>query len=106
MAELARLAFEASQIATPLDDAGYNWQPDGGKEWSVGQCLEHLVRANRMYLDALEDAARDALQEGGTGTPTPLVPGRLGKWFIDSLEPQSGPKLNAPKKARAARSSG
>ena len=98
MAELARLSFEASQVAGPLDDAGFNWQPNDGKEWSVGQCIEHLVRANRLYLDALEEAARAAIEKEGVGEPTPLVPGRLGRWFIDSIEPESGPKLNAPKK--------
>src|SRR5262245_56625527 len=97
MAELARLAFEASQIASPLDDARFHWQPDDGKGWSVGQCIEHLVRANRVYLDALEEAAR-AAQHAGTCDPTPLVPGRLGQWFLDSLEPEHGPRLNAPKK--------
>ena len=98
MAELARLSFEASQIATPLDDAAFNWQPDGGSGWSVGQCIEHLVRANRIYLDALEEAARAAQVKDGMCDPTPLEPGRLGRWFIDSLEPQAGPKLGAPKK--------
>ncbi len=87
MAELARLAFEASQIAAPLDDARFNWQPDGGKGWSVGQCLDHLVRTNRCYLDALEEAARSAARADGQCDPTPFEPGRLGSWFVGTMEP-------------------
>lgn len=97
MAELARLAFEASQISTPLDDAQFNWQPDGGKAWSVGQCIDHLVRANRCYLDALEEAVRAA---GAPEMPEPpaMQPGRLGRWFLKTLEPPATLKVNAPKK--------
>jgi hypothetical protein len=94
MAELARLAFEASSLAAPLDEARFNWQPDGGKAWSVGQCLEHLTRANRVYLDALEEAVRKAAAEGDVPSP-PLQPGRLGRWFLSSLEPPARIKFKA-----------
>lgn len=97
MAELTRLAFEASSLATPLDEAHFNWQPDGGRAWSVGQCVEHLTRANRVYLDALEEAVRKALVQGEVVAP-PLEPGRLGRWFLDSLEPPARIKFRAPRK--------
>jgi len=97
MAELARLSFEASSLAGPLDEARFNWQPDGGKAWSVGQCLEHLTRANRVYLDALEEAVRKAAAEGDVPSP-PLQPGRLGRWFLSSLEPPARIKFRAPSK--------
>jgi hypothetical protein len=97
MAELARLAFEASQISTPLDEAQFNWQPDAGKAWSVGQCLDHLVRANRCYLDALEEAV-SAARSPAMNEPPPLAPGRLGRWFIGVLEPPANLKAKAPKK--------
>lgn len=97
MAELARLSFEASSLAGPLDEARFNWQPDGGKAWSVGQCIDHLTRANRVYLDALEDSVRGALAQGEMASP-PLQPGRLGRWFLSSLEPPARIKFRAPNK--------
>lgn len=97
MAELARLAFEASSLAGPLDEAQFNWQPDRGRAWSVGQCLDHLTRANRVYLDALEEAVRKAAAEGDVAA-TPLQPGRLGRWFLSSLEPPARIKFKAPAK--------
>lgn len=96
MAELSRLAFEASSLAAPLDEAQFNWQPDG-HAWSVGQCLDHLTRANRVYLEALEEAVRPALAAGGGASP-PLQPGRLGRWFLSSLEPPARVKFRAPAK--------
>jgi hypothetical protein len=97
MAELTRLAFEASQLATPLDEAQFNWQPDGGQGWSVGQCLDHLTRANRCYLDALEDACHAARAMGERPSP-PLEPGRLGRWFLGMLEPPVKLRVKAPQK--------
>lgn len=97
MAELARLSFEVSQLATPLDEAQFNWQPDGGRAWSVGQCIDHLVRVNRCYVDALEDVVRQARAEGERQAP-PLQPGRLGRWFLGVLEPPPRMKVGAPKK--------
>lgn len=98
MAELARLSFEAGQIAAPLDDARFNWQPDDGKGWSVGQCLDHLVRTNRCYLDALEEAAGSAARNEGQCDPTPFDPGRVGRWFIGTMEPPVKTKYKAVKK--------
>ena len=100
MAELARISFEAGQIAAPLDDARFNWRPDDSEAWSVGQCLEHLVRINRIYLDALEDAARSAARREGQCDPKPFAPGRIGQWFLDTLEPPVRHRYQAPKKAQ------
>jgi hypothetical protein len=99
MAELARLSFEASRIAGPLDEAKFNWQPDDGKGWSVGQCLEHLVRSNRIYLDAMEDPARSAAKVEGHCDPQPLEPGRLGRWFVGEMEAPKR-KYTSPKKSQ------
>lgn len=102
MAELSRLSFEAARIAAPLDDRRFNWQPDGGKGWSVGQCLDHLVRMNRCYCDQIEDAVRAAKESEGKRDPAPIVPGRLGAWFLRELEPPPRRKLPAPKKGQPA----
>jgi hypothetical protein len=97
MAELTRLSFEASALAAPLDEAQFNWRPDGGTGWSVGQCLEHLTRANRIYLDALEAACRKAPPQGEGPVP-PLRPGRLGEWFLRTLDPPVRTRFKAPQK--------
>lgn len=92
MAELTRLAFEVKQLADPLDEAQFNWRPRPDA-WSVGQCIDHLVRVNRAYLDALETAAEEGRKAGEMGDE-PLVPGRVGTWFLRQLEPP--PKRRFP----------
>jgi len=96
MAELTRLAFEVKQLAEPLDDAQFNWRPKP-EAWSVAQCLDHLVRVNRAYLDALESAADEGRRRGEMGD-APLAPGRLGAWFIRQLEPPPKRKLPTVKR--------
>ena len=98
VAELERLESEAHALAGPLEEGAFNWQPDRGKAWSVAQCLDHLARANRLYLDALEESARRAEQQGLERRGA-LAPDRLGRWFIAQIEPPPRRRLPIPKKA-------
>lgn len=43
------------RVFLPLDEAELSWQPAPG-EWSVGQCLQHLVLAFEMYVHNVMDA--------------------------------------------------
>jgi len=95
--ELERLESEARARAEPLSEEAFNWQPPGGKGWSVGQCLDHLTRANRLYLDALEVGLQQA-REQGLERKGPLDPGRLGRWFVAALEPTSSRRYRTVKK--------
>jgi uncharacterized damage-inducible protein DinB len=46
-AELGFGAFTADQL---------NWQPGPG-QWSIGQCLEHLIISNKQYFPQLKELA-------------------------------------------------
>ena len=85
-------------MAGGLSDAALNWQPNGGKSWSIAQCLDHLAIMNRMYLKALQDAVegnRDQLEP----RKVPIQPsGWFMRWFIGTEEPPPKFKLPAPKK--------
>jgi hypothetical protein len=74
------------------------WRPAPGS-WTVSECLDHLATANRVYVDAMEDAAAPALQRGSRRR-RPALPGLIGGWFVRSLEPPVRPrfKMRAPKK--------
>lgn len=67
--------------------------------WSVAECLDHLATANRVYLPPMEEAAARALQYGRLRRRAAL-PGLIGGWFVQSLEPPVKPhfKMKAPKK--------
>ena len=86
-------------IASKLSDEQFNWQPDGGRGWSVAQCLEHLAAINVVYGDAIvtgiERARRNGWRRSG-----PLTPGFFGRKFIASQEPPVKRRVSAPGKVR------
>src|ERR1035438_2331236 len=65
IAELERQSAQAETLANGLDESALNWQPNGGKSWSVAQCLDHLVIMNAIYVKALRagvQSNRDQLE--------------------------------------------
>jgi DinB superfamily len=98
VAELERQSAQAQQMAGGLSESALNWQPDGGKSWSVAQCLDHLAIMNRMYVKALQDAVagnRDQLEP----RKDPIQPsGWFTRLFISYEEPPPKIKLPAPRK--------
>ena len=98
LAELQRQSAETESLASGLSETALNWQPNGGKSWSVAQCLDHLVIMNRIYVEALRDAVennRDQLEP----RKNPMQPsGWLMRLFISYEEPPPKIKLPAPRK--------
>jgi DinB superfamily len=96
--ELERQSAQAHTLAGGLGDSALNWQPHGGKSWSVAQCLDHLVIMNRMYVKTLQDAVatnRDQLEP----RKTPIQPsGWFTRLFLSYEEPPPKIKLPAPSK--------
>ena len=96
--ELERQSAQAQGLAAGLSDSALNWQPNGGKSWSVAQCLDHLVIMNRMYTKALQDAVA-ANEDQLEPRKVPIQPsGWFMRWFIGTEEPPPKFKLPAPKK--------
>jgi DinB superfamily len=98
IAELERQSTLAQDLAVPLNEPALNWQPNGGKSWSVAQCLDHLVIMNRMYVKTLQDAVADN-EDQLEPRKVPIQPsGWLTRLFISYEEPPPKIKLPAPKK--------
>ncbi len=99
--ELARLQKEVEALAAPLSEEQLNWQPGPGTRgrsrggWSIGQCIEHLARTNRIYLPALEAAAARGRSAGRVRRDA-LRPGWLGRWFVNEMEPPPKRRFKAP----------
>ena len=85
-----------------LDASQLNWRPDA-RRWSVAQCFEHLVAANRLMFRAAEDALDDA-QPQTIWRRLPILPGVLGRALIRSQSPGATRKFTAPSKAQPAAS--
>lgn len=93
-AELERLNGQARDLCGSLSEAQINWRPDG-RAWSVGQCVDHLSRSNRIYLGALAEASVRApvrVEERDAA----LAAKGLGGWFVRLIEPPPRSKLPIP----------
>jgi hypothetical protein len=69
------------------------WSPEPEKKWSVGQCLEHLLKTNHLYLKAMVPAAA-TLSRNGDPSEIPIRGGAFGRWFTRIVGP--GSRLPAP----------
>ena len=94
LAEARLVAEETARLFDRLSPEQVNWKPDQ-REWSIGQCFDHLVIANgpfeRIIEDVLENRRRGRLWER-----VPGLPRLFGRLLIESLRPDSGRRVRAP----------
>jgi hypothetical protein len=101
-AGLEDLARQAQARFGVLDARQLNWRPDAAR-WSVAQCVEHLVTANRLMLRAADDALDEA-RPRTFWQRIPLLPGVFGRALIRSQAPSSTRKYTASARAQPAAS--
>ena len=95
---LASIARDAESTFGQLNAQQLNWRPDADR-WSVAQCFEHLLTANRLMLE------QAALALNGRAPRTvwqrlPVLPGLFGKALIRSQAPTATKKYKAPRLAQ------
>lgn len=102
ISELETADFRAEQLVRPLTREQLNWPPAPGA-WSIGQCLEHLLLVNEIYLPAIS-ISLDGRQQSQVSEVTP---GWFSRWFIRNyIAPFSeggGTRSRAPRKIRPAK---
>ncbi|HEV3469360.1 MAG TPA: DinB family protein [Pyrinomonadaceae bacterium] len=94
--ELGAIGEGARREFGALSAEQVNWKP-GPDEWSVGQCLEHLIKTNRGLFHTLESVARGERRAGGWERWSPLS-GFFGRFIARALEQEGGRKFKAPAK--------
>lgn len=92
---LAAISRDAAALVEDLSatQAAHRALPSS---WSVAECIDHLATANRIYLAAMAPAAARALERGRLRRG-PAVPGRIGRWFVSTLEPPPRLRAKAPR---------
>jgi hypothetical protein len=97
-AALDETARDVQATFGALDVRQLNWRPDA-RQWSVAQCLEHLLAANRMMSQASE-AALAHLRPRTVWQRLPIVPGLLGRMLIRSQSPAGARKFTTSPQAQ------
>ena len=96
--ELPKLIEEASAIADDaqqdfgqLSSTQLNWKPSAA-QWSVAQCLDHLIVINSTYFPIIEKIVRDGYRPS-LQQRLPLLP-RLFAWMVlKAVSPETKSKF-------------
>ena len=80
-----------------------NWKP-GEKEWSVAQCVEHLVITNNLYFENIQKVA-DGNHKNNIYSKIPLIPNLTGLVMKKVLSPEWRPKIKTFEMFKPAKSS-
>lgn len=96
------LARETRATFGGFDARQLNWRPDEA-QWSVAQCFDHLLTANRLMFQAA-DAALNNAEPRTLWQRLPVLPGILGRMLIRSQTPGAARKFTAPSTAQPATS--
>lgn len=100
--ELRETGARAEELAGGLDEGRLWWRPEPDR-WSVGECLDHLVRTGEEYLRVFDEAIERGRVAGLTGIG-PFRRSLLGRWIAWTLEPPPRMRFPAPKVIRPRRS--
>ena len=87
----------AEAIAARVTEEQFRWQPDGGRRWSIAECLDHLAVTNVLYAAAMRGAVDEAQQQGQRRAG-PMQTSFLARRFVASLEPPVKTRMRAPSK--------
>src|SRR4051812_6549258 len=85
IAAIHQIADDARTAFGALDERQLNWRPDA-VQWSVAQCLEHLITTNRLLLVAAKSAIENP--PASIWQRLPLWPTILGKVMVSSQAPR------------------
>jgi hypothetical protein len=99
---LADVTDRVEQHFGGLDAEQLNRKP-APAEWSVGQCLDHLIVTNRTYRPIIE-RIRSGLYQPGFWQRLPVVPGLVGTMFYTMLHPDTVIKVPSPPAFRPSNS--
>lgn len=102
IAETDALARDAQTRFGHLNAAQLNWKP-APESWSVAQCLDHLMTANREMLTPMA-AVASGRHKASFWERVPVLPGLMGKFMVKAVSPDAKQKVKAPAKIRPSAS--
>ncbi|HKW34609.1 MAG TPA: DinB family protein [Candidatus Acidoferrum sp.] len=93
--QIAELKDQAAALLRGLGYVQYNWRP-AADSWSMAQCIAHIVLTDEIYIPVLGKCVVDARARGLLGSG-PFRHGRLGNWFVRSMDAPAKRRFKNPK---------
>src|SRR5437773_6774484 len=94
--EIREISRDANDTFGRLSADQINWKPAVGS-WSVGQCLDHLIRSNSQFYPEFKRLTAGTQKNSFWENYSPFT-GVVGRFLIDSIKNDSR-KFKAPSKA-------
>ena len=94
--EMQKIADDARASFSSLTETQLNWKP-AEKSWSVGQCLDHIVKTNEQFYPEFERLASGNRKNSFWENWSPFS-GMGGRFLINAVSEDSK-KAKAPSKS-------
>jgi hypothetical protein len=104
VAESEKSSEAAQALASELSEDQLNWKPSP-EQWSIAQCLEHLVIATKGFEKYFTLALEHARKSRRVTGILKYKPSLVGGWLAKQVSPEAARKLPAPKIFRPGNSS-
>ncbi|MBL8151131.1 MAG: DinB family protein [Blastocatellia bacterium] len=84
---------EIEKMLEHLSTAQLNWKPNSD-EWSVGQCIDHIIKVNSPYFPIVKNILAGKYQKNFLQS-IPFLPGFWGNLIINAVKPETAAKVKA-----------
>jgi hypothetical protein len=91
ISELEEISDDARKVFGNLSAEQINWKPNA-KDWSVGQCFEHLIVTNKLYFPNIQKVI-DGEHRNNFFSKIPFAVDLIGFTMKKSLNPEQKRKI-------------
>jgi hypothetical protein len=101
--ELEQLGDIVAEQFVPLNFEQLNWKP-APDEWSIGQCLDHIITTDEQYMPILEQVLQGT-RRTNFWQRLPILPGFFGTMIYKYSHPETTRPIQSPPIFRPSNSS-
>jgi hypothetical protein len=92
--ELEQLSEIVAERFMPLTVEQLNWKP-APNEWSIGQCLDHIITTDEQYIATFEQVAQGTMRKT-FWQQLPLLPRFFGDMLYKYVHPETTRPVTSP----------
>jgi hypothetical protein len=102
LSQIKQVSEEVKRQFSPFSPVQLNWKPSSD-QWSIAQCLDHLMVTNKLYFRVLNDAIKEGRRQRWLEKQS-WIARILGRIMVRSLGPEPRQKMRSPSSFRPEQS--